>query len=129
MLRDGGCTAFGTYPDHAISAPESGVDDPHLIRRMLGPRPPMEMQTMSTPRPFERLGDRTGKMAARRPRRAARRGCRPWDIQPLEERQLLSSTYTVISTADDGSDGTLRWAIGQVNSDPGPDADTIDFAI
>jgi hypothetical protein len=89
----------------------------------------MEMQTMSTPRPFERLGDRTGKMAARRPRRAARRGCRPWDVQPLEERQLLSSTYTVISTADDGSDGTLRWAIGQVNSDPAPDADTIDFAI
>jgi hypothetical protein len=79
--------------------------------------------------PFERRRDRLGKTAARRPRRAPRRGCRPWDAQPLEPRQLLSSTYTVISTADDGSGGTLRWAIGQVNADPAPDADTINFAI
>ena len=32
----------------------------------------------------------------------------------LEERQLLS-TFTVTSTLDDGSDGTLRWAVAQAN--------------
>ena len=33
----------------------------------------------------------------------------------LEGRQLLS-TFTVTSTLDDGSDGTLRWAVAQANS-------------
>ena len=42
----------------------------------------------------------------------------------LEERTLLS-TFTVNSTADDGSSGTLRWAIGQANSTGG--AETIQF--
>ena len=36
------------------------------------------------------------------------------------------STYTVTSTADDGSSGTLRWAIGQANADG--QADAIDFS-
>lgn len=44
---------------------------------------------------------------------------------------VLSSTaeaasYTVTKTSDDGSSGTLRWAITQANSSAG--ADTIDFA-
>jgi hypothetical protein len=37
-------------------------------------------------------------------------------FEALEARQLLS-TFTVTSTLDDGSTGTLRWAIGQVNAD------------
>src|SRR5580692_4417085 len=43
----------------------------------------------------------------------------------LEGRALLS-TLTVNSTADDGSTGTLRWAIGQANASN--QADTIDFS-
>ena len=42
----------------------------------------------------------------------------------LEQRRLLS-TFTVNSTLDNGSTGTLRWAIGQANSTGG--ANTIDF--
>jgi len=36
-----------------------------------------------------------------------------------------AATFTVLNTLDDGSDGTLRWAVGQANSTAG--ADTIDF--
>ncbi|MHB1557348.1 MAG: beta strand repeat-containing protein, partial [Isosphaeraceae bacterium] len=43
------------------------------------------------------------------------------------ERRLMPSVYTVTSTADDGSSGTLRWAIGQANSAGG--SNTIDFNI
>ena len=42
----------------------------------------------------------------------------------LEDRRLLS-TFTVTSTLDNGSVGTLRWAVGQANSAGG--AETIDF--
>ena len=42
----------------------------------------------------------------------------------LEDRRLLS-TFTVDSTLDNGSVGTLRWAIGQANSAGG--TETIDF--
>ena len=42
----------------------------------------------------------------------------------LEDRRLLS-TFTVTSTLDDGSAGTLRWAVGQANSAGG--AETIAF--
>ena len=42
----------------------------------------------------------------------------------LEDRRLLS-TFTVNSTLDDGSVGTLRWAVGQANSAGG--AETIAF--
>src|SRR5262249_53229252 len=58
----------------------------------------------------------------RSPRRDRRR-LRPGFLE-LERRQLLS-TFTVNSTADDGSTGTLRWAIIQANSTSGPN--TIDF--
>jgi fibronectin-binding autotransporter adhesin len=42
----------------------------------------------------------------------------------LEERQMLS-TFTVNSLADDGSTGTLRWAVAQADVDTSPS--TIDF--
>ncbi len=57
------------------------------------------------------------------------RGSRNRRLRPsvlaLEGRTLLS-TFTVGSTADDGSAGTLRWAIAQANGDQG--ADTIVFS-
>lgn len=40
---------------------------------------------------------------------------------------LLSATYQVVSTGDNGSPGTFRWAIDQANASPGPD--TITFNI
>ncbi len=43
------------------------------------------------------------------------------------EPRLLLTAYLVQSTADDGSTGTLRWAINQVNENPG--LGTIDFDI
>ena len=46
-------------------------------------------------------------------------------VMALEGRTLLS-TFTVNSAADDGSAGTLRWAIGQANA--GNQADTIVFS-
>jgi hypothetical protein len=46
------------------------------------------------------------------------------ELVALEDRRLLS-TFTVTNTADDGSTGTLRWAITQANSTPG--ANTINF--
>ena len=45
-------------------------------------------------------------------------------LMTLEDRRLLS-TFTVNSTLDNGSVGTLRWAIGQANSSGG--AETIAF--
>ena len=61
---------------------------------------------------------RRGTVEARR-----RRRMRP-TLMALEDRKLLS-TFTVNSTLDDGSVGTLRWAIGQANSTGG--AETITF--
>ena len=52
-----------------------------------------------------------------------RRRMRP-TLMALEDRRLLS-TFTVTSTLDDGSAGTLRWAVGQANSAGG--AETIAF--
>src|SRR3954468_1324070 len=46
-------------------------------------------------------------------RRRQRRRMRP-TLLALEDRKLLS-TFTVTSTLDDGSDGTLRWAVTQAN--------------
>ena len=67
------------------------------------------------------------RIAARRGRGTVaswpRRRMRP-AVVALEDRRLLS-TFTVTSTADDGSAGTLRWAVGQADSTPG--ANAIDF--
>jgi titin len=55
---------------------------------------------------------------------------RPWRQRPLLEileDRWLPSIYTVTSTLDDGSPGTLRWCIEQANNDP--PRDTIDFNI
>ena len=59
-----------------------------------------------------------GLVKARRKRRM-----RP-TVLALEDRRLLS-TFTVTSTLDNGSAGTLRWAVGQANSAGG--AETIAF--
>jgi hypothetical protein len=45
----------------------------------------------------------------------------------LEDRRLLTSFVDVTSPADDGSVGTLRWAVGQANSTSG--AVEIDFTL
>jgi hypothetical protein len=60
-------------------------------------------------------------MSARRTRRPTQS---PLRILELESR-ITPSTFTVLHTLNDGSAGSLRWAVGQANSHPG--ADTIDF--
>ncbi len=73
---------------------------------------------------YFRTGDRRrfgrGTVKARRGQRL---GLRP-NFVALEERTLLS-TFAVYNTTDDRNPGSLRWAIGQANSNPG--ADTIIF--
>ena len=54
----------------------------------------------------------------------ARLGRRPPDFDRLEERRLLA-IFTVTNTLDDGSTGSLRWAVAQANATSG--ANTIDF--
>ena len=51
--------------------------------------------------------------------RNCRRNQRP-SVECMEARLLLTGPYVVTSTADDGSAGTLRWAVSQVNSSTGP---------
>ena len=73
----------------------------------------------------------------RRPRRSllAGRNRRRPQLEPLEAYVLLSNTYTVMLTTDDGQGdvpNTLSWAIDQVNvntSDTSTSPDTIAFAI
>jgi hypothetical protein len=50
----------------------------------------------------------------------------PWNVWQLEERLLLA-TFTVVNTLDDGSTGSLRWAINQVNARNGSGVNTINF--
>ena len=52
--------------------------------------------------------------------RRGRRAHRP-EVMALEDRQLLAQ-LTVNSLADDGSVGTLRWAVGQANQLTGADS-------
>src|SRR5262245_25611480 len=61
--------------------------------------------------------------ARSRPIRKAPYRARPV-LEALEDR-CVPSTFTVIKTADDGSVGTLRWAVDQANTNVGDD--TIDF--
>jgi uncharacterized repeat protein (TIGR01451 family) len=64
-------------------------------------------------------------------RRAARRAGNRVQFEQLERRELLSS-YTVTNTLDDGSMGSLPWAITQVNqdtTDTSSSPDVIDFDI
>src|SRR5262249_29790432 len=58
-----------------------------------------------------------------RPIRKAPPRARP-GVEALEDR-TVPSTFTVLNTLDDGSVGSLRWAVGQANATAG--ADTIDF--
>ena len=63
--------------------------------------------------------------AERLARKRDRHRLRP-ALLPLEDRWLLS-TFDVTSTADDGSTGTLRWAVAQANAATSPS--TIDFQL
>jgi parallel beta-helix repeat protein len=56
----------------------------------------------------------------KRARTATRIDRRPHGIEPLEDRRLLT-TFTVTNTLDDGSAGSLRWAITQSNNTGGVD--------
>lgn len=56
-------------------------------------------------------------IAARRSRKASRR--RLLSFEKVEIRQL-PSTFTVTSPLDDGSVGTLRWAVGQADAAANP---------
>ncbi len=47
-------------------------------------------------------------------------------LLPLEDRRLLS-TFSVTSTADDGSTGTLRWAVDGANADTSPSTIVFDL--
>ncbi len=49
-------------------------------------------------------------------------------VLALEDRKLLS-TFTVTSTLDNGSVGTLRWAIGQANLNGGAETITFDKTV
>ncbi|MBI1324764.1 DUF4214 domain-containing protein [bacterium] len=60
-------------------------------------------------------------------RRGQRLGLRP-NLLALEERTLLS-TFAVYNTTDDRNPGSLRWAIGQANSNPGADTITFDSTV
>ena len=60
--------------------------------------------------------------------RSRRRTRQLLTVQELESRQLLT-TFTVMDTFDDDNPGSLRYEIGQLDSDPDPAMDTIDFAI
>ena len=62
---------------------------------------------------------------AARDRDRARNRLQP-DLVQLEERRLLS-TFAVTSTADDGSQGTLRWAVAQANAAISPSEIKIDL--
>ena len=72
--------------------------------------------------------NRNGASDQRTDRRVRVTGRHDRRMQPtvtvLEDRRLLSR-FTVNSTLDDGSAGTLRWAVGQADSIAG--ANTIDF--
>ena len=66
--------------------------------------------------------------AAARPLAHRRHLCRP-GLEPMERRVLLAQTFTVTNTLDDGSTGSLRWAINSANADVGLGVDTIAFDI
>ena len=75
---------------------------------------------------MRRLGVRALRLSGAQGFRASRPR-----LEWLEDRSLLS-TFTVVNTNDDGNPGSLRWAIGQVNSDPAATSaspDTIAFNI
>jgi hypothetical protein len=94
------------------------------------PRPPDQASWMtSVPSPIEG-GDSVDRIRAKyRHCGGSENPAGRWRLRPavmvLEGRALLSS-FTVENTADDGSAGTLRWAIAQANASSG--ADTILFS-
>ncbi len=69
----------------------------------------------------------SGRRTLSRPPRRKPAARRRLQLEPLEDRFLLSS-FTVTNTADSGT-GSFRAAIGQVNADTQAGTDTIHFAI
>ena len=69
----------------------------------------------------------SGTRTLSRPPRRKSAARRRLQLEPLEDRFLLSS-FTVTNTADSGT-GSFRAAIGQVNADTQAGTDTINFAI
>src|SRR5262245_948724 len=57
-------------------------------------------------------------------RRTRRRGRSLLHVLNLDER-IAPANFTVLNTLGNGTVGSLRWAVGQANSNSGPD--TIDF--
>ncbi len=79
------------------------------------------------------LKARFQRLTSHRSRPTGRRRCSNAgpSLERLEDR-TVPSTFTVTNTLDDGSTGSLRWAINQVNADPMATAaqpDTIAFNI
>jgi parallel beta-helix repeat protein len=66
------------------------------------------------------------RFATRRIRKISQK--RRLKIEALEHR-WVPSTFTVLNTLDDGSAGSLRWAVGQANSTPGADTITFDSTV
>ena len=71
---------------------------------------------------LEQFGRQRDSIKARIRRRSRDRRRRQMKLIPnplvrLEDRQLLSQTFTVTDPVNDGSTGSLNWAIGQVNAD------------
>ncbi len=64
----------------------------------------------------QRLVD-SSRRRRERSKRHARTGLAARPLEALEVRSLLSQVFTVTNSSDNTSMGSLRWAIGQVNSD------------
>jgi hypothetical protein len=58
-----------------------------------------------------------GQSSARKTRRTRKAASGRKLLLELLEDRTVPSTFTVTSTADDGTSGTLRWAINQANAD------------
>src|SRR6516225_3436855 len=67
------------------------------------------------------------KTRRRRVTDAGRSQRRLWPAVIALEGRALLATFTVNSTADDGSTGTLRWAVAQANANTNPAGSVINF--
>ena len=73
------------------------------------------------PRPYPLAASRPRAITVRRARRQIHQAL----LETLEARTLLSS-FVVTNTLDDGSTGSLRWAVEQANTTSGADSITFD---
>ena len=61
-------------------------------------------------------------------RRAQRKAFTPAECEVLEVRQMLSA-FAVTNTLDNTDPGSLRWAVGQANANPGTDSIVFDSTV